>query len=318
MTKEEILGRINRVRFWYHRIDLGNGICTAGSSGINRFDRYCFSEELRGKSVLDIGAWDGLESFKAEQFGATRVVATDVWQDAPVNKKYWEGIRNGDEGFRCVREILNSSVEQQNIDVFQISETKTGQFDVVFFLGVLYHLQHPLQELQIISRVCTEMLVLETAIIAPGELLAEESEQVPVMQLRGTSGWFPNRLCVEEMLKLADFKKFDYSSFKRVPTTARDAQFGVISRDTIARDYDLTEEAGMKLAAGTPVAVLNTELGDMEIAHPQARRLRIQWGRPDRQAWVDKNVVNISGKRPEALDKSKQTKTTRLILKAYK
>lgn len=318
MTKEEILDKINRVQFWYHRIDLGNGICTAGPSGINRFDRYCFSEELRGKAVLDIGAWDGLESFKAEQFGAARVVATDVWKDALYNKKYWEGIRNGDEGFRCVREILNSSVEQRNLDVFQISEAETGKFDVVFFLGVLYHLQHPLQALQIISRVCKEMLVIETAIIAPGALLDEESEKVPLMQLRGAAGWFPNRLCVEEMLKLAGFKKFDYSSFKKVPRTVRDSQFGVISRDTVAHDYDFTQQADMTLVAGTPVEVLNTELGDMEIANPRAKRVRIQWGHPDRQAWVDKSVVKIAGNKPESLDKSKQTKTTRLILKAYK
>jgi len=318
MRKEEVLEKINRVKFWYHRIDLGDGICTAGPSGIDRFNRYGFTDELRGKTVLDIGAWDGIESFKAEQYGASRVLATDVWYDAPFLKKYWSSIRNGDEGFRCVKEILHSSVEQKNIDIFDLSEKTVGKFDIVFFLGVLYHVQHPLKALQIISSICSEMLVLETAILAPGGILPKKSDEIPIMQFRGEAGWFPNKLCVQEMLKLAGFKKFDYSFVNGVGRTDRDSRFGVISCDTVAHDYDFNEGNSDKICKGTPVEILNTELGNMDLSHPQAKRVRIQWGTPKRQAWIDKGDIEIVGKIPEELDVNKKTKTERMILRAYK
>jgi len=318
MTKEEVLEKINRVKFWYHRIDLGDGICTAGPSGINRFDRYGFTDELRGKAVLDIGAWDGLESFKSEQFGARRVVATDVWRDAPFLNRYWSTIRNGDEGFRCAKEILRSQVEQLNIDVFELSEKTVGKFDIVFFLGVLYHVQHPLKALQIISGICNEMLVIETAVLAPGGIWPDECEKVPIMQLRGEAGWFPNRLCVREMLKLAGFRRIDHSLFKGVGRTDRDSRFGMIRRDTDARGYDPRAQNSLQVPAGTPVEILNTELGNMDLAHPRAGRVRIQWGSPKRQAWIDKAVVEIVDHIPEELDVNKLTKTERIILRAYK
>lgn len=318
MRKEEILKRINRVKFWSHRIDLGDGICTAGTSGVNRFDRYNFTDELRGKTVIDIGAWDGLESFKSEQYGAKRVLATDVWYDAPFLKQYWRNIRDGDEGFRCVKDILNSSVEHLNIDVFEMSEKKVGKFDIVFFLGVLYHVQHPLKALQIISGICTEMLVLETAVLTPGGILPEPYSEVPIMQLRGEAGWFPNKLCVLEMLKLAGFKRLDYSFVRGVSPSDRDSRFGEIVRDTHVNDYDFNEKNTAKLPAGTPIEILNTELGNMDLANPGARRVRIQWVSPKRQAWVDKTDVKIVAKMPQELDVNKKTQTERFLLKAYK
>lgn len=318
MKREKILDKINRVKFWSHRIDLGDGICTPGTSGIDRFDRYNFTDELRGKTVIDIGAWDGLESFKSEQYGAKRVLAADVWYDAPFLSQYWRSIREGDEGFRCVKKILNSSVEQMNIDVFEISEKKVGKFDIVFFLGVLYHVQHPLKALQIISSICTEMLMLETAVLTPGGILPEPYSEVPIMKLRGEAGWFPNKLCVLEMLKLAGFKRLDYSFVKGVTQTNRDSRFGEIVHDTYINDYDFNEKNRGSIPAGTPIAILNTELGNMDLSNPEAKRVRIQWGSPKRQGWVDKTDVKFVEKMPQELDVNKKTQTERFILKAYK
>src|SRR5436190_23950432 len=76
---------------WYHSIDLGNGIVTPGMSGAPLVDRSAMPD-LRGKSVLDIGAWDGYYSFLAERAGASRVVALDhyAWGvDIPARDEYW-------------------------------------------------------------------------------------------------------------------------------------------------------------------------------------------------------------------------------------
>jgi tRNA (mo5U34)-methyltransferase len=319
MNKKEILGKINRVKFWLHRIDLGDGICTHGESLLNKFDRFVFTDELRGKTVLDIGAWDGYQSFKAEQYGAKRVLATDVWYNPPFNEKWWNNIRNADEGFQCAREILNSSIEQKNIDVFEMNEKTVGKFDVVFFLGTLYHLQYPLKALQIISGICIEMLLLETAVAAPpADALEKWFNETPLMKFRGESGWFPNKICVEQMLTLAGFKKIDYSFYKPNPLTDRDIKFGTMKNDTCVNDFDFNKENEKEISKGTPVIILNTDLGNMDISNPAARLLRIQWSLNKFQGWVDKEDVEITKRMPGEFDINKRQQIKRIQLRAYK
>jgi len=65
---------------WYHNIDLGHGIVTPGIDNTpKKLGRLHFPERLDGKTVLDIGAWDGFFSFEAERRGAARVLATDSY-----------------------------------------------------------------------------------------------------------------------------------------------------------------------------------------------------------------------------------------------
>ena len=92
---------------------------------------------LEGLTVLDIGAWDGFFSFECERRGASRVVAADYYS--------WHGPGWGTKaGFQLAREALGSRVEDVDIDVMDLSPERVGTFDVVLFLGVLYHLRHPL------------------------------------------------------------------------------------------------------------------------------------------------------------------------------
>ena len=275
---------INSVKFWNHRIDLGQGICTGGSSGINQFDRFMITKELQGKSVLDIGAWDGYDSFKAEQYGAKRVLATDVWYNAPFNKEYWDTIRNGNEGFLYAKKILNSKVDHLNIDILSMSEQSPGPFDVVFFVGVLYHLQHPLKALQILASICREMLILESAIFSPKDKAVEKFNQdTPIMNFRGTSGWFPNKKCLEEMLTVAGFQSIDYQSSKPVSMTERDLRTGILTGSAIVFSSHSQETVLKTLSKGTFVKILNTELGNMDLANPEAKTVRIEWVDPPRK-----------------------------------
>ena len=95
----------------------------------------------KGLSVLDIGAWDGFFSFECERRGASRVVAADYFS--------WHGSGWGTKaGFTLARDVLGSKVEDVDIDVMDLTPERVGTFDLVLFLGVLYHLRHPLLALE--------------------------------------------------------------------------------------------------------------------------------------------------------------------------
>src|SRR5581483_10238018 len=140
---------------WYHSMDLGQGVQTRGISDARRGLKRLQIPDLHGKTVLDVGAWDGFYSFEAERRGAARVLATDSFS--------WDGGGWGrKDGFELAREALGSKVEDRNIDVLELSPENVGTFDVVFFLGVLYHMRHPMLALEHVASVTKELLILET------------------------------------------------------------------------------------------------------------------------------------------------------------
>ena len=83
---------------------------------------------LSGKTVLDVGTWDGYFAFLAEARGADHVLAIDPMQH-----------NRGNTGFEYAKERLDSDVKHRVVDVFDIEET----FDVVLCFGVLYHVEKP-------------------------------------------------------------------------------------------------------------------------------------------------------------------------------
>jgi len=156
MSIEEIKQEMSRIS-WWHEIDLGNGIITPGkTNNVDNEKNVGIPSDLRGKTVLDIGAWDGFYSFECEKRGAAKVLATDshVWQ-----KKGW----SSKEGFLFARKILKSKVEDKEIDILDISPESVGEkFDLVLFLGVLYHMKHPLLALEKVASVTKEMAIIQT------------------------------------------------------------------------------------------------------------------------------------------------------------
>jgi tRNA (mo5U34)-methyltransferase len=141
---------------WYHSIDLGNGVVTPGvDDSVNKLRRLGFPERLDGKTVLDIGSWDGFFAFEAERRGAKRVLATDSY--------VWNGCTWGSkDGFLLARQILGSTVEDRHMDILEMSPEKIGTFDVVLFCGVLYHMRHPLLSLERLASVTSGMAIIET------------------------------------------------------------------------------------------------------------------------------------------------------------
>lgn len=126
MTREALLQQVTAIR-WFHRINLGNGVVTPGLDDTPaKLRRLKLPESFAGKTVLDIGAWDGFFSFEAERRGASRVVAVDSHS--------WNGEGWGNKsGFNLARQALNSCVEDREMEVLDLSPDNVGTFDVVFF-----------------------------------------------------------------------------------------------------------------------------------------------------------------------------------------
>jgi tRNA (mo5U34)-methyltransferase len=187
LSAEELRARADALG-WFHRIDLGQGVVTNGlSSG-----PYVGPDKmppLAGKSVLDIGAWDGYYSFQAERLGARRVVALDhyVWGvDMAARQRYWAecaaaGVLPdhskdttefwrpdlpGRAAFDFAKEVLSSKVEPVVADFATMDLETIGTFDVVLYLGVLYHMKEPLCVLERLRQVTTEVAVVETQAVA--------------------------------------------------------------------------------------------------------------------------------------------------------
>ena len=149
---------------WYHEIDFGGGVRSrtahenpAGVRAIWRFiERQLEHVPFAGRSVLDIGAWDGYWSFFAEQRGAREVLATD---DA---SQRWSGT----SGIHLARELLGSRIAiREDVPVYEL--TALGRsFDVILCFGVYYHLWDPLRALVEMRHCCHR----DTVVLVEGEL----------------------------------------------------------------------------------------------------------------------------------------------------
>jgi tRNA (mo5U34)-methyltransferase len=191
-------------RLWFHRIDLGDGIVTPGvDDSSTKLQWIGLPEDLTGQSVLDIGSYDGFFAFEAERRGASRTAACDYF--------CWTLPGMGDgRGFDIAHQALGSKVEKHVMRVEEISPERLGMFDVILFLGVLYHAPDPLRYLRNVYSVCRNQLILETHIDAvddprpvmvfyPGDSLNKDPSNF----------WGPNPACVAAMLKEVGFSRVE-------------------------------------------------------------------------------------------------------------
>ncbi len=169
---------------WFHTIDLGHGVKTKGV-GVQSTGAEIFPD-MAGRTVLDIGAWDGKFSFLAEKAGASRIVALDhyawgvdfgardvYWRECtargvlPDQRRdetdFWRPDLPGRRGFDFARKALGSSVEAVVADFATTDLEALGRFDVVLYLGVLYHMKEPLTCLERVRAVTKEVAVIETS-----------------------------------------------------------------------------------------------------------------------------------------------------------
>ena len=185
---------------WWHTIDLGNGVVTPGIDPTPaRLRELQIPDDLTGLTVLDVGAWDGFFSFEAERRGASRVLATDSF--------CWGGGGWGTKaGFELARRALGSRVEDLDIDPLELSPARVGTFDLVLFLGVLYHMRHPLLALERVFSVTRGQLILQTQV----DLSAIDRPALAFYQgsdlNNDPTNWFgPNPPAVVALLRAAGF-----------------------------------------------------------------------------------------------------------------
>ena len=201
MNEADLRSRAGALR-WFHTMDLGQGVTTSGIVDTGyRLGMLDLPRSLAGLSVLDIGAWDGFFSFECERRGAARVVASDWFS--------WHGPGWGSkQAFELAREALGSRVEDVDVDVLDLDPAQVGQFDLVLFLGVLYHLKDPMLALEKVSSVTKGTVILETVVDLVG-LDRPAAAFYPGQELNDdpTNWWGPNPAAVAGMLRAVGFSQ---------------------------------------------------------------------------------------------------------------
>ena len=204
--------QVDRVSHWRHRIELPGGVVTPGTQDTQaQLAMLHLPAELSGRSVLDIGCSDGFFSFECEKRGAARVLAVD---------NYSSIIFDSNSGFQVAHQALGSKVEFRQADLFTLDPQEFGRFDLVLFLGVLYHLRHPLLALDRLSELCNDQLILETELSSPRGLWGALKRRVvgadntnagmrfheaDDLNRDPTNWWTPTPKCVEGMLRSSGF-----------------------------------------------------------------------------------------------------------------
>ena len=218
MSSEEIEARVRALGDWFHNLDL-QGVRTAPEHFLGDYPREFWRAientvpwDLRGKTALDVGCNAGFFSIEMKRRGADRVVGIDS------DPRYLAQAR-------LASEITGADIELRQLDVYDVAKLEE-KFDVVLFLGVLYHLRHPLLALDLLRQhVTRDLLLVQTLLrgsLAPpreweNDYPFEETEvfedpRWPKMHFveheyahDWTNWWIPDRACAAAMLRSAGF-----------------------------------------------------------------------------------------------------------------
>ena len=221
MTTDEIRRRVEALGPWFHNMDVG-GVRTAPDHFLFdypnvKFQRFAgaLPADLTGKSVLDIGCNGGFYSMEMKRRGAARVLGVD-----------------SDEHYlaqaRFAAEVAELDIEFVQLDVYDVGELGE-RFDLVIFMGVFYHLRHPLLALDLVrEHVAGDLLLFQSMLRGSKEVMAVEGDydikrtahfaragfpRMHFIEKRysndPTNWWIPNRAGVEAMLRSAGFAILD-------------------------------------------------------------------------------------------------------------
>ena len=217
LDPDEIRRRAAALGPWFHNIELG-GVRTAPDHFLGDYPAikwrnfaHAIPDDLRGKTVLDIGCNGGFYSIEMKRRGAARVVGIDSDEDYLAQARF-------------AAEVTGHEIEFRRLSVYDLGALGE-RFDIVLFMGVLYHLRHPLLALDLIhEHVARDMLVFQSmqrgsAEVAP---LREDYDfqdtdpfddsgwpKLHFVERRyahdDTNWWIPNRACAEAILRSAGF-----------------------------------------------------------------------------------------------------------------
>jgi tRNA (mo5U34)-methyltransferase len=219
--------RVSDLGPWFHNLRLGSGaeVQTAPNhplgdfpSNFWEFFKHAVPDDLSNQTVLDIGCNGGFYSFELKRRGARRVLGIDHDQ-VYLNQA------------RFARDQLQLDVEFAQGDVYEIDRIVAGeQFDYVLFMGVLYHLRHPLYALEKVARLVRRRLLFQTMergswaqddyVPAADYPITERDifldERFPRMYFveqayagDRTNWWIPNPACTAALLRAVDLRVVD-------------------------------------------------------------------------------------------------------------
>ena len=198
LSKDEIARRVRDLGPWFHNMELG-GVATApehflGDYPRNKFARFsaALPEDLSGKSVLDVGCNGGFYSMEMKRRGAARVVAIDS------DPEYLDQAR-------FAAQVSDLEIEFRQMSVFDVP--RLGErFDLVLFLGVLYHLRYPLLALDLLhEHAVGDLLVFQSMQRGSGEVEEpEEDYEFGEKEMFESAGW-PKMFFVQPALSNISF-----------------------------------------------------------------------------------------------------------------
>jgi 2-polyprenyl-3-methyl-5-hydroxy-6-metoxy-1,4-benzoquinol methylase len=218
LSRNEVEKRVQELKPWFHNMDVG-GVQTAPDHFLGdypsfkwRMFAHAVPQDLHGRTVLDVGCNAGFYSIEMKRRGADRVVAIDS------DDRYLAQAR-------FASEVAGVDIEFRNLSVYQVADLNE-RFDLVIFMGVLYHLRHPLLALDLLhDHAVRDTLIFQSLLRGSTEVAAVEEDypfseesifnrpEYPRMHFvehrysqDPTNWWIPNRACVEAMLRSSGFQ----------------------------------------------------------------------------------------------------------------
>ncbi len=230
---------------WYHSMELPSGIAQGFLSLDDlrrRWSEFPLPEDLTGTRLLDIGTWDGWFAFEAERRGA-KVVAVDI---AP------------QENFYQAHRELKSSVRYEVCEIYRVPELHLGTFDYTLFLGVLYHLRHPLRALEIVCALTKNLAIVDSFVVDDE---GANATPIPWMEFyehtelgNQVDNWVgPTLPCLLALCRSAGFARVEYTG-----TTHQHARIACYRSWEPPPEHPST-------AAPLLTGAINTRLGDWGI-----------------------------------------------------
>jgi len=222
LSRERIQQRVAELGDWFHNMDL-NGVLTAPHHFLGDYPQvkwarfaHAIPADLRGLTVLDVGCNAGFYSIEMKRRGADRVVAVDS------DPRYLAQAR-------LAAEVLEAAIDFREMSVYQLPALEE-RFDIVLFMGVLYHLRYPLLALDILHEYVTrDMLVFQSMMRGSPDAKEFAADydfrdtdhfddpaypRLHFIEKRyagdPTNWWTPNRGCAEAMLRSAGFHITDH------------------------------------------------------------------------------------------------------------
>jgi tRNA (mo5U34)-methyltransferase len=215
LSYDELRQRIEALGPWFHNMELG-GIETAPNHFLGDYPAVkwrafadAIPNNLAGKAVLDIGCNGGFYSIEMKRRGASRVLGID-------REEFYLAQA------RLAAEVKDLDIEFRNLSVYDVGAL-CETFDIVLFMGVLYHLRHPLLALDLIrEHVLGETLVFQSMLRGSASLQAVQENyefweydpfdrpEFPRLYFiehsyadDPSNWWIPNRACAEALLRSA-------------------------------------------------------------------------------------------------------------------